>query len=179
MKNTLFYILFFSFLILSSCKKDETPATSGIATIDNTTTLGQTYYVYGFLFSEARKVSTLDDPADVLTISAEVNINNEIERITFNVNTFKECFFLFGEYPDASSASVAFNNLTSFSNPQWVDPPVGVELNQIWLFRTSKNKYAKIRVISTLAEKRNNIPYAECSFEWQYQPDGTLTFPGK
>ncbi len=28
-----------------------------------------------------------------------------------------------------------------------------------------------------MAEKRNNVPYAECSFEWEYQPDGTLTFP--
>ena len=179
MKNSLFYIWIFSFLVLSSCKKDETPATSGTATIDNTTTLGQTYYVYGFLFSEAKKVATLNDPVDVLTISPEVNINNDIVRITFNVNTFKECFFLFGEYSDASSSLVAFNNLTSFSNPQWIDPPVEVKLNQIWLFRTSQNKYAKIRVVGIVKEKRNNIPYAECTFEWEYQPDGTLTFPGK
>jgi hypothetical protein len=179
MRNSLFYILVFSFLVLNSCKKDETPATSGTATIDNTTTLGQTYYVYGFLFSEAKKVATLNDPVDVLTISPEVNINNEIVRITFNVNTFRECFFLFGEYSDASSASLAFNNLTSFTTPLWIDPPVEVKLNQIWLFRTSQNKYAKIRVVNTVAEKRNNVAYAECSFEWEYQPDGTLTFPGK
>jgi len=179
MRNSLFYILVFSFPVLNSCKKDETPATSGTATIDNTTTLGQTYYVYGFLFSEAKKVATLNDPVDVLTISPEVNINNEIVRITFNVNTFRECFFLFGEYSDASSASLAFNNLTSFTTPLWIDPPVEVKLNQIWLFRTSQNKYAKIRVVNTVAEKRNNVAYAECSFEWEYQPDGTLTFPGK
>ena len=179
MRKFLLFIFLFSSVFLSSCKKDVTPATSGTATIDNTTTLGQTYYVYGFLFSEAKKVSTLDDPVDVLTISPEVNINNEIVRITFNVNTFRECFFLFGEYSDAPSASAAFNNLTSFSNPQWIDPPVEVKLNQIWLFRTSKNQYAKIRVVNTVAEKRNNIPYAECSFEWEYQPDGTLTFSGK
>jgi hypothetical protein len=179
MRNILLFIFLLSAVLPGSCKKDEAPVTSGTATIDNTTTLGQTYYVYGFLFSEAKKVATLDDPVDVLTISPEVNINNEIVRITFNVNTFRECFSLFGEYPDASSASVAFNNLTSFSNPLWIDPPVEVKLNQIWLFRTSQNKYAKIRVVNTVAEKRNNVPYAECSFEWEYQPDGTLTFPGK
>ena len=179
MRNILLFILLFSSALLSSCKKDEAPATSGTATIDNTTTLGQTYYVYGFLFSEARKVATLNDPVDVLTISPEVNINNEIVRITFNVNTFRECFFLYGEYPDAAAASSAFNSLTSFSNPLLVDPPVEVKLNQIWLFRTTQNKYAKIRIVNTVAEKRNNVPYAECTFQWEYQPDGTLTFPGK
>jgi len=166
------------FLLHSSCKKDESMPTTGTVTIDNITTLGQTYYVYGFLFSEARKVATLGDPVDVLTISAEVDINNEITRITFNVNTFKECFFLSGEYSDATTASAAFKNLKSFSIPQWIDPPAEVKLNQIWLFRTTQNKYAKIRVVSTVAEKRNNIAYAECTFEWEYQPDGTLTFPG-
>jgi hypothetical protein len=179
MRNILLFIFLFSSALLSSCKKDSAPATSGTATIDNTTTLGQTYYVYGFLFSEAKKVATLNDPADVLTISPEVNVNNEIVRITFNVNTFKECFFLYGEYQDATSASSAFNSLTSFSNPLWIDPPVEVKLNQIWLFRTSQNKYAKIRIVNTVAEKRNNVPYAECKFQWEYQPDGTLTFPGK
>jgi hypothetical protein len=179
MRNSLFFILLLSLLFQGSCKKDETPPTSGTVTIDNTTILDQTYYVYGFLFSEAKKVSTLDDPADVITISAEVNINNEITRITFNANTYKESFFLSGEYSDATSASLAFKNLTSFSNPQWIDPPVTVKLNQVWLFRTTQNKYAKIRVVNTVAEKRNNIPYAECTFEWEYQPDGTLTFPGK
>jgi hypothetical protein len=179
MRYNLFYILLFSLLVLGSCKKDEAPVTSGTATIDNTTTLGQTYYVYGFLFSEAKKVSTLGDPVDVLTISAEVDINNDITRITFNANTYKESFFLSGEYSDAASASSAFDNLTSFSNPVWSDPPVEVRLNQIWLFRTTQNKYAKIWVVDTVAQKRNNIAYAECTFKWEYQPDGTLTFPGK
>lgn len=179
MRNTFLFILLFSSAILGSCKKDEAPATSGTATIDNTTTLGQTYYVYGFLFSEAKKVATLNDPVDVLTISPEVNINNEIVRITFNVNTFRECFFLYGEYADAVSASSAFSTLTSFSNQVWIDPPVEVKLNQIWLFRSSKNNYAKIRIVNTVAEKRNNVPYAECTFQWEYQPDGTLTFPGR
>jgi hypothetical protein len=179
MRNSLFFILVSSLLVLSSCKKNETPQTSGTVTIDNITTLGQTYYVYGFLFSEAKKVSTLGDPVDVITISAEVDINNVITRITFNANTYKESFFLFAEYSDATSASLAFKNLTTFSNPQWINPPVTVKLNQIWLFRTTQNKYAKIRVVNTVAEKRNNIPYAECTFEWEYQPDGTLTFPGK
>lgn len=178
MRNSLYYIVLLSFLFHCSCKKDEPAPTTGTVTIDNTT-IDQIYNVNGFLFSESRKISTVGNPADVLTISAEVDINNEITRITFNVNTYLESFFLFGEYSNATAASVAFENLKSFSNPQWIDPPVEVKLNQVWLFRTTQNKYAKIRVVNTVAEKRNNIPYAECTFEWEYQPDGTLTFPGK
>jgi len=178
MRNILIFILLFSSALLSSCKKDEAPATSGTVTINNTT-IDQIYNVYGFLFSESRKISTAGNQADVLTISPEVNINNEIVRISFNVNTLRESFFLFGEYPDAASASSAFNSLKSFSNPLWIDPPVEVKLNQIWLFRTTQTNYAKIRIVNTVAEKRNNVPYAECTFQWEYQPDGTLTFPGK
>ncbi len=179
MKNSLTVILILLLFVQVSCKKDQTPKTSGTITIDNTLYGSGPYYAFGFSVPTGEKVSTANDQLDVITILADVDINNEIRRIFFDTRNFKESFFLFGEYSDATTALSAFNNLKSFSNPQWVATADTIKMNQIWLFRTSQNKYAKIRVVNTLMEKRNNIPYAECTLEWIYQPDGTLTFPGK
>lgn len=180
MRNSLLYILLLFFLLQVSCKKDEPPPTSGTVTIDNTRTLGQTYYVYGFLFSKAQKVSTLSDPYDVLTVDAyDVHSSGTADSIYFDAHAIKEQFFLFGKFANEATASTEFKNLVSFSSPPWKYSPVTVRENQIWLFRTSKDKYAKIRIIKTVAGKKDVKPFAECTFEWEYQPDGTLTFPGK
>ena len=54
-----------------------------------------------------------------------------------------------------------------------------INANQVWVYRTGTETYAKIRIISTVNEIRDDMPYGECTFEWVYQPDGSLTFPGK
>ena len=51
--------------------------------------------------------------------------------------------------------------------------------NQVWVYRTGTETYAKIRIISTVNETRDDLPYGECTFEWVYQPDGSTTFPVK
>jgi hypothetical protein len=175
MRNSFLYILLFSFLIPSSCKKDEIPPTSGIVTINNTTSLGQTYYVYGFLFSEARKASTADNPPPDITIDSDGT------SLLLQANNLKDSFYKAGEYNDATSAKTAYDNLTSATLSQiiWEGIATPVKENQIWIYRSGTNHYAKFRIITTKTEPGQVKPYAECKFEWEYQPDGTLTFPGK
>jgi hypothetical protein len=86
---------------------------------------------------------------------------------------------LFGQYIDGATASQAFKNLSSFTVSEWAQLADTVKANQIWLFKTSEEKYAKLLIINTFSEKRANMPFpfAECTFEWVYQPDGSLTFP--
>jgi len=181
MKKILIPVLVAAFLLAWSCKKDETPDTRGTVTIDNTTTLGSTtYFVYGFLFSEARKVTTRDTPRP------DVTVDTDGTSILFMTENEKNSFCLFGEYNDASSAKSAFDNLTAatITENQWLGLAIPVEENQVWIYRagsiTSGNDhYAKMRIISTRTGPGDPKPFAECTFEWQYQPDGTLTFPGK
>jgi hypothetical protein len=66
----------------------------------------------------------------------------------------------------------------------WTDFADPVKPNQVWIYRSQGEKYAKIRIISTVNERRkdtsalrDSVDYAECTFEWVYQPDGTITFP--
>jgi hypothetical protein len=169
----------FFLIILACCKKNDSPRLSGTDTIDNILYGTGPYYALGFSFPESKKVSTLNNPIDVITINADIAVDGSIRMIYFATGNFDNSFFLFGEYNDSATAASAFNNLTSFSEPQCTALGIQVKMNQIWLYRTSLDKHVKIRTISTVAEKRDNKPYAECAFEWVYQPDGSLTFPGK
>lgn len=181
MKKILLPVLILKLLLAGSCKKDETPDTRGTVTIDNTTTLGSTtYYVYGFLFSEAKKVTTRETPRP------DVTVDSDGTNILFMTENERNSFYLAGEYNDAASAQTAFGNLTSpsISEDQWDGLALPVRANQVWVYRagsrTSGNDhYAKMRIISTRTEPGDQKPFAECTFEWQYQSDGTLTFPGK
>ena len=164
-------ILFLLFQV--SCKKEKTPDTSGTVTIDNTRSLSTTYYVYGFLFSEAKKVSTLENPPPDITVDTDGN------NVLFQANNLKNSFYLFGEFNNASAAKTAFDNLitATVQEGDWEGLAYPVSENQIWIYRSGKEHYAKLRIISVIAEERSGQNYAECTFEWVYQPDGTLTFP--
>lgn len=173
MKTRSAVILLIILLMQVSCKKDDAIPTSGIATINNTTEFSTTYYVYGFLFSEAKLVSTLDKPAPDITVDSDGT------NLLLQTNNFKNSFFLFGEYNSEASAKSAFANLSSANVTQWEGLAYPLKVNQIWIYRSGTEKYAKIRIISLLAELRSGRNYAECTFEWVYQPDGSLTFPVK
>jgi len=181
MKRILFPVLILTLIIEGSCHKDETPDTRGTVTIDNTTTLGSTtYYVYGFLFSQAKKVTTRETPRPDITVDSDGT------SILFMTENERNSFFPAGEYNDAASALTAFDNLTSatITENQWEGLAMPLRANQVWVYRagsrTSGNDhYAKLRIISTRAEPGDVKPFAECTFEWEYQSDGTLTFPGK
>lgn len=150
-------------------------------TIDNVLTISGTgaYIGYGFSVPTGKKVSTLQNPQDVIIIQADPEIDNTVRKLYFTCNNYLNAFFLYGQYASQSAAAAAFDNLLTFSGPQWAETGDSVRANQVWLFRTSADTFAKMRVISTVGEKRESIPYAECAFEWVYQPDGSQTFPGK
>ena len=168
-------------LIVSGCKKNDTPGLSGTVTLDNKLYGNTTYYALGFTFSTAKITSTLNvPPADITVDAFTVNVSGHDSLVLyFYTNSYLPSFFRYASYADASDASTAFKNLTSFSPPQWTDLGDNVNANQIWLFRTSNDTYAKLRIISTIRGPGPIKPAAECTFEWVYQPNGSLTFPGK
>ncbi len=171
----LFLLIFLASVVLYSCKKDGATSSSGTATIDNTTYQSSTYYVYGFSFSKAKKVTTLEDPGPDIIIY--VNSDTPPDRLTLQANNLNPSFSKIGDYPDARSASTAFSDLKTVGNYQWTEMADPIAANQVWVYSSGTQCYAKIRIISTVNETRDNLPYGECSFEWVYQPDGSTTFP--
>ena len=163
-------------VLLTGCKKDSTPPLSDTTTIDNRRMQGSgTYYVMGFTFATAQKVSTLSQPGPDITLV----VDRSSGIITLQTGNFNDSFYKAGEYADAASAEQAFEALTSFGSVPWVALAEPVTENQIWIFKTRSNRYAKFRIISITTEVVSGETEAEMTFEWVYQPDGTLTFPGK
>ena len=171
-------ILFLTALFQVSCEDKDNADLSGIASINNELTFdqqSQTYNSFGFLFSTGKLVSILDTPPPDITVDNDGTPDNLI----LQTGNFRNSFYKAREYGDAATAKQEFEKLISVTVPAWESWAVGIRPDQIWIFRTSTEKYAKIRIISIISEVRGSLNYAECSFEWVYQPDGSLTFPGK
>lgn len=162
-------------LFFNGCKKEDKIRLSGIDTIDNTIYGTTEYYAMGFRFSDSRLASTLYNPGPDITIDNDGTLN----KLLLLTNSYYNSFYKVGDYANASAAEEAFNNLTEPTLGQWVVWAESIAPNQIWIYKTSTENYAKIRIISTVSELRGDWKYAECKFQWAYQPDGTLTFPGK
>lgn len=170
-------ILFIFLSILAGCTKVEPTRTSGIDTIDNTHHLSTTWFYYGFSFSKAKLISTNLNPGP--DISIDVNKGNVPPTLLFQANNQKPSFYKTGDFADEAAAISAYNNIKTVSVTQWQDLADPVNPNQVWIYRTGSDTYAKIRIISTVNETRQGIAYGECTFQWVYQPDGSLPFPGK
>jgi len=165
------------FLIFSGCTKTESTRTSGTDTIDNTTYYSTTYYTYGFSFPKAKLLTTTENPGP--DIAVYVNVDNETPRLTLQTNNLRPSFFKVGEFADAAAAQLVFDNLTSVSATQWAEMADPILDNQVWIYRSGTDTYTKFRIVSTINEKRSLIDYGEITFQWVYQSDGSLTFPGK
>ena len=165
------------FSIITGCTKTESTRTSGIDTIDNITYFSTTYYVYGFSFSGAKLVATTTSPEPDIILY--VNSDFLPSRLTLQSNNLKPSFFKVGDFSDEAAAKSAFDNLktVSVSESQWMEMADPIQVNQVWIYRSGTDTYAKIRIVSTVNETRNSLPYGECKFEWVYQSDGSLTFP--
>jgi hypothetical protein len=179
MKNVAILSALLLIAVLSCKKEDEQAPVSGTITINNNLKGDQYtgYYAYGFNFTLGKLVSTFNNP------DPDISIENgsTYDQLIFVNNNNLPSFFKYGEYADEASAKQAYSSLTSATVTQWSDIGQGVKPNQVWLYRSDNEHYAKFRVISTRAEQgsesTNNRDFAECTLEWFYQPDGTLTFP--
>jgi len=166
------------FLGIAGCDDPDKPGktdTSGTTTIDNTLYGTTNYYAIGFNFAAAEKVSSLAKPAPDLLIE----LGGTLDLFILQTGAGLNGFFLQGEYSDETKAKQAFDNLEAPVVTQWEDWANPVRPNQVWVYRSADEHYAKIRIFSTFSETRTPQDYAECTFEWVYQPDGSLTFPGE
>lgn len=177
MKRQLTVILLL-FLAIAGCDDPDNPgkiATSGTVTIDNTLYGTTNYNAIGFNFAAAEKVSSLARPAPDLLLE----LGGALDPFILQTGTGLNGFYLQGEYGDEAAARQAFENLKAPVVSGWEEWANPVRPHQVWVYRSADEHYAKIRIVSTFSEERTPRNYAECTFEWVYQPDGSLTFPGK
>lgn len=168
-------VIFFFGSALSGCKKEE-QRFSGTDTIDNIIVpSGQTFAIFGFSFEQGKVISNLEPPGPDVTIHLETDISGVIGKYFGTVNLV-ESFAMVGEYPGATEAKNAFNNLLEVGTRTWQLAAWDVEENQVWLFKTSVGNYVKFRIIEIQVDEQQDPPYIEVTFEWRIQPDGSDIF---
>jgi hypothetical protein len=165
-------------LVLQACTKKEPTRTSGVDTIDNNTYFSTTYYNYGFSFSGAKLVSTNLNPGPDISLLVFSDVGGS-PRLILQTNNLKPSFYKVGDFADEASAKAAFDGLNTVNVSQWIDLADPIAANQVWIYRSGSGNYTKFRIVSTINEIRQSIPYGECTFQWVYQPDGSTTFPAK
>ncbi|MDX9811081.1 MAG: hypothetical protein RBU28_01745 [Bacteroidales bacterium] len=180
MKGKIFWspVLFLLLLASPACDKEEEIPLSGTVTIDSKLTFSddkQTYVIYGFLFSDARRVPF---PGSV---KPDITVYNDESSVSLMTGNYLDSFYLEGEYNDAASAVSAFNGLKTV-NPAmitWTGMASPLAEGQVWVYRTDREQYAKIRIIELETGTHEDKVYASCTFEWAFQPDGSTNFPAR
>lgn len=173
------YILYIAalFVLLCSCSKSDN-LTSGAAYIDNKLYGSGPYYSLGFTFDGGKKVSTLANPGPDITIEAGSVAKSTTVVAFLSSNNFNPSFYLAGQYPTAELADAAFKSLTSVGTGlTWTDLGTPLNKNQVWIFKTEDEKYAKLLIVSDSLNTDLDPDFASCTFKWVFQPDGSTTFP--
>jgi hypothetical protein len=169
-------------LLLSGCDGDNSPPTTGEVTITSELILeGSTYTFNGFSFELGKVVycnpQSCKHAPDLIVIPD--NSGEEIIAYLEILNNVQEkpLMALAGEFADWTSAMNFFNNYKqiadSLSYTYWAKPALEY---QVWVIKTLKGQYGKIVIKDVVTFLNGTTPYAEITFNWAYQPDGSTLF---
>ena len=88
-----------------------------------------------------------------------------------------EAFHKDGDFTNASAAEAYFNSYGEVATTDFQALALDVEVNQIWTVQTASKKFAKIWIKDSQIKTGTHSDYVELTIKYQYQPDGTKTFP--
>ena len=164
----------------AGCKKnDDSVKNSGEATINSELILeGDTYTFNGFSFKLGKVISynpqTSKTAPDLILRKDDSGPEIIAYLEIWNNSPQKQLFGFLGGFNDLSSAEDSFNNYKQVSDSLsfhvWAKP---ILENQVWIIKTLDDHYAKIL---TLNVKTPVDSFAETTFKWVYQPDGSNEF---
>ena len=170
-------------LLLFGCDDKNKTKTSGEATLNSELIFNnntQTWTVPGFSFESGSVV--LYNPAggqtipDIFAIPESDAHNNVTGAYLDTQNTFSS-FAKVGEFSTIGEAQDFFNNYKQVDVSSFVGSANPVLENQVWVFKTRNEKYAKLLIVKVDAYLKDTDPFAEVVFKWAYQPDGSKILP--
>ena len=166
----------------AGCKKDEPSIiTSGTATLTSTLVLeGSTYSYYGFSFEKGGiskyNPETSTEWPDIVIIAIQEPSGDVTGAYLDSPNIIENSFNLTAEFDDETSATDFFNNYKTVDVINFSKLAKPILKYQVWTFKTGKKLFAKILITDVQAYIKISTPYAETTFKWVYQPDGSNEF---
>ena len=161
------------------CKKTTEPKVSGEVTINSKLYGTGPYYIIGYSFSKGALVESGSNPEPDITILAQTSPDNtSIDWVYLSTDNFQNSFSLNASFDNSVTAEDFFNNyLTVPDTIGYTGIAKDIKPYQVWTFRTREQKYVKLLILKVVAEIRDGEPYAETTFRYVYQSDGTKVFP--
>ena len=164
---------------LSGCKKDKGPPITGEVTINSTLYGEGPYYALGYSFSQGELVKTNAAPGPDIAVLPQANADKTaVEWVILNTNNMNNSFSLTASFDNVADAGNFFSHYQTVNDSTvYTGLAKDIQPNQIWTFRTYENKYVKLLILKVVTRIDNHTPYAETTFRYVYQPNGSRTFP--
>jgi len=168
-------------LCFTGCKKDEPSIiTSGTATLTSTRILeGSTYSYFGFSFEKGGvskyNPETSTEWPDIVIIPIR-EPSGDVTGAFLDSPNIDNSFNLTAEFDDETSATDFFNNYKTVDVTNFLKLAKPILKYQVWTFKTGNKLFAKILITDVQAYIKVSTPYAETTFKWVYQPDGSNEF---
>jgi hypothetical protein len=176
-------VFIFSVLLLfafSGCEKEESPDTSGEATLTSDRFLeGLTYSIYGFSFEQGKVIKYNPAGEGIIPdffILPKTGTGGQSTGALLDSPNQNKSFSLTAEFSDSSLALQYFSEYKNIIDSNYVFLADPLKENQVWTFRTTANKFGKILIKDVKAFVKDTENYAETTFLWEFQPDGSLYF---
>ncbi|NJK97483.1 MAG: hypothetical protein HC905_23555 [Bacteroidales bacterium] len=177
MKNIILFAI--AFALLLSCKKENEEVKTSGEVILSTQILGgePNYYVQGFSFATAQILKYNKTSNTNPDLVPENNTQNEILGANIESPNNDKAFYKAGEFSTLTEAQTFFNTIKEAGSVVFEQKIYNVKANQVYLYKSRSDTYAKFLVKSTETMDGPLTDYVKITIEWVYQPDGSLIFP--
>ena len=165
--------------ICFACEKKEDPKYAGeIILSSELLQSGQSYAYYGFTFEDGT-ITVYPPNSSVQPDLAAIHlIFNQDITVTLQGSNQIDAFYKNGDFQSAGEAETFFNGYVEVTANNFQSQGENIEINQVWTIKTAADKYAKIWINDIQVKTGALSDYVELTIKYQYQPDGTKTFPG-
>jgi len=164
--------------ICYSCEKKEDPKYSGEIILSSELMLSdQLHSYYGFNF-ENGQISIYSPISSVQPDLAAIHvIFGQDITVTLQSSNQIDAFYKNGDFQNAGEAESFFNSYTEVTANNFQPQGDNIEIDQVWTVQTASDKFAKIWIKDIQVKTGTLSDYVELTIKYQYQPDGTKTFP--
>ena len=166
-------------LFILGCDKKNKTKTSGEVSLNSELILvGETYSVPGFSFESASV--ELYNPAGGTTIPdifALPEVQNNVYSAYFDTQNTYPSFALVGVFDSSTEAQDFYTNYKQVDVNNYTGLAKPVLKNQVWVFKTRNDNYAKLLILKVDAYLKDTEAFAEVTFKWVYQPDASTVLP--